>query len=214
MNRHGRINLKKSMFDSKINKTLLTVSLLAIPALANAGISGTKHDLSTRGWGTTELCRFCHTTHSSDKTVTDAPLWNHKVTAANFTVYSSVTSQAAIGQPGSSSKLCLSCHDGTVAVDSFAGATGATLISSTNNVGTDLSNDHPIGFTYDSVLSTADKGLVTPSSTSKVDAAGTVPLFAGKMECASCHQAHDNTYTHFLRVSNAGSGLCLKCHTK
>ena len=34
------------------------------------------------------------------------------------------------------------------------------------------------------------------------------------VECASCHDPHSNTNATFLRVSNAGSGLCLSCHTK
>ncbi|MEI6393162.1 MAG: cytochrome c3 family protein [Verrucomicrobiota bacterium] len=34
------------------------------------------------------------------------------------------------------------------------------------------------------------------------------------MECASCHATHDNTYTKFMRVSNAGSAMCLRCHIK
>lgn len=193
------------------------VTLLAIaPALVQAaGISGTKHDLSTRGWGSTELCVFCHAPHNTDKTVTDAPLWNHKVTTASFAVYASPTLNATVGQPSSSSRLCLSCHDGTVALDSFGGVTGTHTLTGTNLLGTDLVNDHPISFTYDATLAASDSGgLVVPVSASKVDAAGTVPLFAGKVECASCHQVHNSVNQPFLRIPNTGSALCLKCHIK
>ena len=188
--------------------------LPAIALVSQGGISGTKHDLSTRGWGSTELCVFCHTPHNGDKTVSEAPLWNHKVTTAAFTVYSSPTMNTVAGQPGASSKLCLSCHDGTVAMDSFSGANGTHSLTGTNMLGTDLANDHPISIVYDATLAGNDGGLVTPVSASKVDAAGTIRLFAAKMECASCHDVHSNVNAPFLRVANTGSALCLKCHIK
>jgi len=186
-----------------------------------AGISGTPHDMSARGWGSTELCIFCHTPHLA-QAVTAAPLWNHASTTNSYTLYSSPTfsGSSTIGQPNASSKLCLSCHDGTVAVDSFGIAgvlrSGTTYISTTNKIGAaaSLATDHPISFNYDAALVALDTGLFTPSSTNWVDAAHTVPLFASKMECASCHQAHNNAFGKFLRISNAGSALCLKCHNK
>src|SRR5512141_944892 len=97
-------------------------------------IAGTPHDLSAKGWGTTELCKFCHTPHHA-QSVTAAPLWNHATTLATYTLYSSATFQGAtsLAQPGPTSKLCLSCHDGSVAVDAFANAgviaTGTHFIS-------------------------------------------------------------------------------------
>jgi predicted CXXCH cytochrome family protein len=210
---HQMSNTKKIAI---LTAALALLAVAPVSLQAATGISGTKHDLSTKGWGSTSLCIFCHTAHNSDKTVADAPLWNHKVTTASFTLYASPTLQAAVGQPSSSSRLCLSCHDGTVAIDSFGGVTGThPMTGTTNLLGTDLSNDHPISFTYDATLAANNVGgLVVPASASKVDAAGTVPLFAGKMECASCHQSHNNANPPFLRIANTGSALCLKCHTK
>lgn len=67
--------------------------------------------------------------------------------------------------------------------------------------------------TYDAALATADGGLVTPASASAVSA--DIPLFAGKLQCASCHQVHDNsTHQPFLRAGRAGRQLCLRCHAK
>lgn len=177
-----------------------------------ASIVGSPHDFSSRGWGSTELCVFCHTPHNAN--VTAGTLWNHALTAATYTLYSSPTLNAVVGQPaaGGVSKLCLSCHDGTVAIDSFGTRTGTTFISGSAALGTDLGNDHPIGFTYDTALATADGGLTTPASASLVSTG--VPLFSAKVECASCHNVHDNANGNFLRLSNAGSALCLKCHTK
>jgi predicted CXXCH cytochrome family protein len=54
--------------------------------------------------------------------------------------------------------------------------------------------------------------LVSPASASQVVSG--IPLFAGKLECASCHTVHDNSNVPFLRADNTGSALCLKCHNK
>jgi len=201
----------------------IAAALLAAGAgmASGATLTGTMHDLSTKGWGTTELCKFCHTPHLA-QAVTGAPLWNHQTTVASYALYASSTFQGASTQtqPGPTSKLCLSCHDGTVAVDSFANASvvqgGTHFIASTNRVGSanSLTGDHPIAFTYNAALVALDTHLVTPVSTNFVDAAGTIPLYGGKLECASCHATHDNTFTKFLRMANTGSALCLKCHLK
>jgi predicted CXXCH cytochrome family protein len=186
---------------------IAAVSFLATQAMA--GISGTPHDFSGRGWGSAELCIFCHAPHNANG---GTPLWNHKATTATYTMYASPTLNATGQAIAGVSKLCLSCHDGTVAIDSYGTRTGTTNITGDALLGTDLSNDHPIGFTYDAALATADGGLVTPASASLVVA--NVPLYAAKIECASCHNVHDNALGGFLRVSNAASALCLKCHNK
>jgi len=176
---------------------------------AMAGITGTAHDLSGAGYGTNQICIFCHTPHNSQ---TQEPLWNHAMTAATFQLYSSSTLNATMAQPGGLSKLCLSCHDGTVAIDSYGARTGSVLMTGSELIGTDLRNDPPVGFTYDAALATADGGLVTPASASLVVAG--IPLYTAKMECSSCHNVHDNAISKFLRSTNNASALCLKCHNK
>lgn len=77
-------------------------------------------------------------------------------------------------------------------------------------LGSDLRNDHPISVTYDA---SRDPAFVAPVS----GAVNGLPLYgSGKnqVECASCHNVHDNANAPFLRVSNGGSALCLKCHIK
>lgn len=136
--------------------------LLAAPP-SDAQIAGTAHDLSGRGWGSTEICIFCHVPHNAGST---GQLWNHALTTQTFQLYSNTVSStfnATTSQPGGASKLCLSCHDGTVALDSFGAQTGTHFISGTRNLGADLRNDHPISFTYDGTLASADGGLVAPS---------------------------------------------------
>lgn len=211
-----------------MKKMLIVLVAIAFVAasfgMASAAIQGTKHDFSASGDATgqgfgmsSEICNVCHAPHNPAGAA-DGPLWNHAVTGESFTAYTSPTGtlDATVGAPGGVSKLCLSCHDGVTALDSFGGAAGATPITGTANLTNDLSNDHPISFTYDANLATTlDGELATPAS-------GTVgtdnlPLFGGsndQMECASCHDAHGTGNTKFLRVDNTSSALCLNCHSK
>ena len=186
------------------------------------GITGSAHDFTAAGWNpTTEICVVCHTPHNADATVTLAPLWNHEVSTAAYTPYNSNTLDATVGQPDGVSKLCLSCHDGTVAIDNFGGVTTGTNFMGTvapdRNLGTDLANDHPVSFTFDVALASADGGLWDPTitnsglgSTINVDM-----LRAGKVQCVSCHEPHNKYGNNFLlRKNNTGSALCLTCHNK
>lgn len=204
---------------------------LMLSGLASAGtINGTAHDFTAQSWSGGQICVACHTPHGGNTSISTAPLWNHAVTSATYTVYSGTTTlNATVGQPDGVSKLCLSCHDGTVALDSFGGTTGGTLMTGTKAVGAvsqgSLANDHPISFTYDDTLATADGALHPPSTTNvtigatgkqKTGSIASTILFAGKVQCASCHDVH-NTFTDagkLLRVSMTGSKLCLTCHNK
>ncbi|NOX85832.1 MAG: cytochrome c3 family protein [Chlorobi bacterium] len=182
-------------------------------------ISGSAHDFSSETWNPSgEICIVCHTPHHADISVTDAPLWNHQLSTATYTVYSSSTLDATVGQPDGISKLCLSCHDGTVALDNFGGKTnGTTFISGDELLGTDLSDDHPISFVYDATLASTDGGLYDPTTTNS-GLGGTIDadmLFGTKLECASCHDVHNGSGVAKLLVkSNAASALCLTCHNK
>lgn len=204
--------MKKSTIKLSMLVVCAVISVMMVTQIAKAGsIAGTKHDLSGNGWGTDQICKFCHTPHNAAATQL-APLWNHASTAATFTLYASDTLNATTGQPTNSSKACLSCHDGTVALDSYGTRTGTNTITGTALLGTALTNDHPISITYNAALATADGGLATPASATEVVAG--IPLFGAKVECASCHDVHDNAAGSFLRVANTGSALCLKCHVK
>jgi predicted CXXCH cytochrome family protein len=209
----------------------------ALLLLARAGVAGTlqgsAHDFSTAGWNSGQkICIACHTPHNSSTAVADAPLWNHTLQTTTYTLYTSPTLKASVGQPGGNSKLCLSCHDGTVAIDSFGGATGTNMITSpaykaTSNLGTSLNNDHPIGFLYDATLASANGSLFDPASKTitigatpnKTGTVAATMLFNGKMECSSCHDVH-NTFTvgangtGMVKMASAGSAICLACHNK
>ena len=200
--------------------SLAASAVLALPLGSSGSIVGTKHDLSAYGWGTDQTCKFCHTPHNA-QTSQLAPLWNHGTTPTTvYTLYgeggSSPTFNATntISQPTGASKACMSCHDGTVALDTFGSQTGTHKMGGKSNLGSDLRNDHPVSFTYDASLATADGHLIVPVSASFVDAGRKVPLFNSKLECASCHDVHDDSNSPFLRKNNVGSALCLSCHIK
>src|SRR5581483_9911945 len=125
------------------------------------------------------------------------------------------TTKATIGQPTGSSALCLSCHDGTIALGlvhnrptEIQMENGVTKLTGHANLGTDLSDDHPISFTYDTSLVTANGQLKDPSSLT-----GKVKLDHNKqLQCTSCHDPHDDQFGKFLVQNNYGSALCTSCH--
>ena len=218
--------LAKITKDLKMNsRACLTGLLLTATSLSvSAGtIVNTAHDFSASGWSGNEICVACHTPHNANTSVTDAPLWNHDLSTMVYTLYDSPTLNATTVQPTGTSKLCLSCHDGTVAYDN---TTTGTKMSGNSAVGSDgLSNDHPISFTYDATLATSDGGLHDPSTTAVTTGSGTdtksgtietAMLIGGQVQCATCHDVH-NKFTDgnsLLRVSITGSKLCLTCHDK
>ena len=205
-----------------MKKTKLFLTLFAFIAVSQFGfaqITGSAHDFSAATWNTSnqEICIVCHTPHNAT-TLPDAPLWNHALSTATYTLYASGTLNATMGQPDGSSKLCLSCHDGTVAIANYGGVTNGTVfMTGTNLVSTDLSNDHPVSFLYDAALATADPGLRNPT-TALSGLGGTISanmLISGKMQCSSCHDVHNGAgVAGLLLKSNTGSALCLTCHNK
>ena len=219
-----------------IKFTLVTGSLLAFTA--RAGILGSPHDFSGQSWNTdpadpATVCSTCHTPHHADSTV--VPLWAHQTTASSFTMYSKstvpVSQMVAVpaSQPNGPSKACLSCHDGTVAINTYGGQPQfggvmtthgtASYITNSANLGTDLTHTHPISFVYNPAIvgsgSGQDKWLYNPNTTPVlVPVSGTfVPgndmtingfLLNGNntLECTSCHDVHNQEGTPFNLTSN------------
>jgi predicted CXXCH cytochrome family protein len=177
-----------------------------------------KHNLSVNGPGTvrasteSDICIFCHTPHNATG---DGPLWNHQMSSAGYTPYKSSTLKATVGQPTGSSKLCLSCHDGTVALGvvnsrpaSIAMQSGVTTMpAGGTRIGTDLSAHHPVSFTYDAGLVTLNGELRDPKTLTQ-----DVRLEGDQMQCTSCHDAHNNQFGSFLVKDNTASALCQDCH--
>lgn len=213
-----------------MKKIVLAVAALAMTvSAAHAGITGTKHDLSGKALGTTQICIFCHTPHNA---VPSVPLWNRNAQVGIYTKYDSATlttvAKAATVNATTISGFCLSCHDNTLAIGSIRNTAGATmdnvkLITDPTigtapykaNLGTDLSNDHPVGFAYDTAVTQDGTGLIA-LATANATLGGNAFFGVGAnvMECASCHKVHDNTNAPFLRIANTNSTLCLACHNK
>lgn len=159
--------------------SLSFLGMLVAGGTGSASILTTQHNLSISGPGPikavseTQVCVFCHTPHKAQDA---GPLWNHTLSAAgNYTLPSSPTMLSTPqNPPDGDSRLCLSCHDGTVAVGSVVNLGGApTTISmqdsgtgtlsagalapnAPTNFGTDLSGHHPVSLEVDDAL-IADK---------------------------------------------------------
>jgi len=205
-----------------------------------ASVKNTHHDFSGAGWSNGEICIACHTPHNANVSVANSPLWNHNVTNNTYTLYSSSTFDATATQPNSTTKLCLSCHDGTIALDAIAGNSGSSYIRVQTSRGvpirinSDLFKHHPVSIRYDSALASVDAGLYDPS----VTASGLGSTIAndmlnnGILECSSCHDVHVKRGTgsctdchnfsypsYYLETlslvkSNDKSALCFTCHNK
>ncbi len=189
---------------------------------AMAGVMDTKHNLSASGPGTVRaekegrVCIFCHTPHMGG--MTEGLWWNRSDSTATYIPYDSPTMHAKVGQPTGSSKLCLSCHDGTVALGKVLsekreiGMVGGVrfMPKGAARLGTDLSDDHPVSFDYDDILVKENTELVDPSTL--VDEVRLDPF--GQLQCTSCHDPHDKGFGKFLVAPLERSALCLVCHDK
>lgn len=210
----------------KLKKLVLFSSMILglAPLCLGQNIKGSSHDFTSQTkYNTTgELCIVCHAPHGTDPTA--APLWNHNTTSQIFTTYISYKYGLLQGmtQPDGASKLCLSCHDGVSAINQFGGKLQGTTptplpLTTNDRIGTDLTNDHPISFVYNTALATMDGTLKDPA-TATTSLGGTIATdmldMNGKVQCPSCHEVHDQTIYRFGKISNAGSALCLTCHNK
>lgn len=138
---------------------MLVASTWSLMAQVRVDSPANRHNLSTTGPGpmksttVTEVCVFCHTPHNANPA---APLWNQTLSSAGSTYqpYTSTTLTASVGLPSGGSKLCLSCHDGTIAIGNtinngklaMQGVNAQGQLTGASNLGTDLRNDHPISF--------------------------------------------------------------------
>jgi len=193
---------------------VLALGLLAgATSVALGDIAGSAHDFSSDSWSDGEICIVCHTPHNADTSITASPLWNHDVTSATFTLYDSPTLDETPLAPQGVSKLCLSCHDGTIALDSFSGMSGSNFVTGEANVGTDLSDDHPISIKWNHQTEIGACSGCHGAHQGQYNSA--LPFFDGYVECASCHDVHDRAgFTKLLRKSLAYSELCFHCHSK
>jgi hypothetical protein len=165
--------------------------LALLSSVASAqGVVGSPHDLQPSTTNTSETCVFCHTPHGSS-TSAAVPLWNKTLPApATYTRYSSLNTSTLSGAEapvGSVSLACLSCHDGSQAVDTVLNTPGRGMGASfpagtqidaavfdamegtpVPMLGTDLRDDHPVSIQYGGVGSDAD-GTANPANLGNQD---------------------------------------------
>jgi predicted CXXCH cytochrome family protein len=193
------------------------------------------------------VCGFCHTPHHANIEANGLglPLWSKNLPDAGaYTNYASFTIDGGTddgtgmfaGDAGlGPSWLCLSCHDGSIAVDQHYNFAGDTPLTGDNygdpavGEGGLLDNDHPIGVNmvdaYAAELAgQPSPGLVDPATGLFINnpALGTFPiaefLYANEyVTCASCHDVHDKDsvqgpYMLYAPVDN--SDICMSCHDK
>ncbi len=213
---------------NSVNKKIMSIKFVVFlfifivlqSSVFSQSIINSPHNLSVSGEGQTKalgesgVCMFCHTTHNSNP---EHPMWNKRTPGLTYILYNSSTIQAIPGQPDGSSILCLSCHDGTIALGSVLSKKNEINFSegmksfkhSKNNLTTDLSDDHMISFFYNSTLAYLDGELKDP-----LNLTHPVSLENGKVQCTTCHDPHNNTFGNFLVTSTRYSDLCLSCHYK
>jgi len=188
-------------------------------SVTGPGIIGITKDSNQKG-----VCIFCHTPHHATSVT---PLWSRKLNddPESYTPYTSKTLNPAAkpGQPLGASRLCLSCHDGTVALGMLAGDRQIASLprlpaSRPSNLSTDLSDDHPISFSY-FIAGTTSNNLKNPQSLSPA-----IKLENGNMECTACHDPHRDRYPpaddplksgmFLVMDNNKKSALCVECHIR
>jgi len=213
---------------------ILGVVFLSFPSPAGAkeGIVNTLHNLSLTGPGTIKalpgadpldrICIFCHTPHNASPRT---PLWNKSIKPVSYVPYTSTTmawKPSQYSQPDGPSRLCLSCHDGTLALGALLmpvggiATTGQIAPGRTTYLGVVLSGDHPFSFPYSGSVGNPLAGL-SPTPPPDLE-------FYNKdvIHCTTCHDAHEDAYKSvdkdgrqtgkFLVAENRNSALCVKCH--
>ncbi len=185
---------------------------------------------------TTEICVFCHTPHGANLKAAQeirAPIWNRNLSTQRYTMYDQVWSKSFegklnTGQPSGFSRLCLSCHDGTIALGSVINKPGSgglndvpftmqpptqvtmpvgsgIFTGDTRYLGTNLTNDHAISFVFDSTLAAIDGELVNPGPPpGKINDPTPLAPLGGYQ--ASAKRAEGNTPGIFDSVQ------CTSCH--
>lgn len=180
-----------------VKKIAAVLLMYFLPSFLYANVSGTTHDFSKESWSKGETCLVCHTSHNANS----ALLWNHERTGASYRTYNNLN--GAITQPSTntSTRMCLSCHDGTVAIDSFGSRIGTRFINEEVKIGTDLRTHHPVSIEYAASKTWHLKDPSSPSGLGKTIEEDL--LKDGKVECSSCHNVHSKNKWNLIQTENA-----------
>ncbi|MBI5086086.1 MAG: cytochrome c3 family protein [Acidobacteria bacterium] len=208
-------------------RSILIVALTLVFAMS-ASAQLAKTNLGAHNIGGTNGCKSCHAPHNgsvatglTDQSTGKILLWDRAISQVVYGTYTSPTMKNPVTEIGGTtlptntddriySLLCMSCHDATI--------TPSIAIGATKNIGSGdaatssygLRNDHPVNMAHNATLQpTLNADTIVTSGTDALALFG-----ANKtVQCASCHEPHNNTNGDFLRIANTnGTALCLKCH--
>lgn len=204
------------------------LSLVLVGVLGQADVRNTRHNLSAttantvRAQSETQVCVFCHVPHGASQS---RAIWNrdlgYQAGGNLYTLYGSSTLEVPPNRPNGTTRLCLSCHDGALALGSLlnleatrpasvAMQSGVTTMpAGPRNLGTDLRNDHPVSLPIPST----DPEVVAPPNGDAVKLHAGATAAKDSVQCTSCHDPHLAT-PKFLVKSNLRGALCLTCHPK
>ncbi len=196
--------------------TVLALAVASPAAYASTGVVGSKHDLSVSGPGPikaqseTEVCVFCHTSHTTGPRLSSRP-----ESETRHRSYESSTARAAPMAPTGASRICLSCHDGTIALGDTRGRRiqmnastvgGRIPPGRRSNLGTDLRGSHPVSFKPGESAQVRN-----PPRTDAVRLD-----HGGELQCTTCHDPHveyaPGVEGKFLVKTSRRSELCRSCH--
>ena len=228
------------------------LSVIGVGAHAASTIVGSPHDLTGfskalnhQGFlynNYNDICIYCHTLQSG---TSNFDAWNRPASQAVYKVYESPTlnSQPTAPDMGSSSALCLSCHDGTIAVDNIINRPSNTnpspfyhakMDAGSGNCGMCHQTVAPLPGVAETTLNRIRHGFLGTDLSNdhpinltydelvdrnlkpiaQVQASGLKLDNQNRVQCASCHDPHVPNEKAFLRKTNVGSQLCTTCHAK
>lgn len=181
------------------------------------------HDLSPIGTspikgGLSASCLYCHAPHSGVGGMT--PLWNQQLSSSVYTTYTSTTEAEKGTQPllGATSRLCLSCHDGTVAPGQTVAYKAIPMtgqMKASDLFSTNLQGSHPFSMVLP-LVDAPDLAASLVAQGKTADPTGAVQLVNGNVECNSCHNPHvqstDQLSANFLLINSSNGQLCVACH--
>jgi len=238
----------------------LSAGIVIAGSTPGSGIYNTPHDLVNyngpykTGDVQDRICAFCHSPHhaytQADFPMADyLPLWSHGVETQSPSPYSSASFDQYGGKTASpdaligDSRLCMSCHDGNIAVDAYYGSAGSKYITNTgtnwmtwSQIELNMQKTHPIGFPLTDVWAggkNADPNIIATKSSPYQGNLNAVTVGQrlyylgsdGFMTCSTCHDVHNKlndtstsikagTQTFFLLGGQKNSAICITCHNQ
>lgn len=227
---YGKAPVNKALKTDVLNSMHDLVTGAAIPYGYMPGTHANADAIPGSAGSPCYVCHIPHKTGAKPVAGIGTLLWNVKINnfGAAYGTYGSDFATAIGLAPTelngqiTNSNLCLSCHDGAVALGTYY-QNGFWTGTPTNPIGAgmqiqDLTETHPINFMYAGATFADDKYVKLPADVNSVDGNGDIPLYQGKMQCGTCHDVHAGK-NYFSRPFPAGKNdaanrgeMCTYCH--